>query len=68
MLKSRGRTKEVSVMEMEEWPQVIAIKIVLFNHNQDFEYDQKAHIISGMKGVMPDAKGETNKNPYGLCR
>lgn len=22
MLKSRGRTDEVSVMEMEEWPQV----------------------------------------------
>ncbi len=27
MLKSSGRTEEVSVMEMEEWPQV-GIKII----------------------------------------
>ena len=26
MLKSRDRTEEISVMEMEEWPQVVSYK------------------------------------------
>ena len=39
MLKSRGRTNEVYVMETEGWPQVTKVKLELFNHNKDFEYD-----------------------------
>lgn len=31
MLKSRGRTEEISVMEMEEWPQVNCNEITLFS-------------------------------------
>ena len=27
MLKSRGRTKEISVMDVEEWPQVMCLII-----------------------------------------
>lgn len=31
MLKSRGRTEEISVMEMEEWSQVNCNEITLFS-------------------------------------
>ena len=37
MLKSRGRTDEVPVMGMEEWPQVVEIITTLFNRNKDYE-------------------------------
>ena len=65
MLKSRGRTDEVSVMGMEGWPQVVNNRIYLFNRNKDYEYDQKGHSISNMKGVMPYAKRETSAST--LC-
>ena len=51
MLKSGGRTDEVPVMGMEEWPSVDYMKIVLFGR---FRAPQK--------GVVPYAKGEERKN------
>ena len=37
MLKSRGRTKEVFVMKMEEWPQVIIQKYDIIQSHKDYE-------------------------------
>ena len=44
MLKIRGRTEETSVMEAEEWPQVVNINMELFNRNKDYEQDQKGSL------------------------
>ena len=47
MLKSRGRTNEAPVMEVEEWPQVVAKQEVFINRDKDCEYDQKGHSTKG---------------------
>lgn len=46
MLKSRDRTEEISVMEMEEWSQVDCNKLTSFNRNKDYEYDKKVSLNS----------------------
>ena len=37
MLKSSGRTYEVPVMGMEEWPQVVNQKVNLYKLYKDYE-------------------------------
>lgn len=55
MLKSRGRTDEVFVMETEEWPQVNCKSFLHYSvEHKDFEYEQKGYYPK--KGVMPCAK------------
>lgn len=49
MLKSRGRTDEVSVMEMEEWPQV--------NYNSFNIIQLNTRISSMSKRVTARRKG-----------
>ena len=41
MLKSRGRTDEVPVMGMEEWPQVVVNNIKINQSYKEFEHDEK---------------------------
>ena len=57
MLKSRGRTDEISVMEMEEWPQVNynSFNIILLN-TRISSMSKKGHYPQ--KGVMPCAENK----------
>lgn len=59
MLKSGGRTDEVPVMGMEEWPSVDYMKIVLFGR---FRIASTTKRVAPQKGVVPYAKGEERKN------
>lgn len=57
MLKSRGRTDEIFVMKMEEWPQVNCKSFLHYSvEHKDYEYEQKGHYPK--KGVMPCAKSK----------
>ena len=63
MLKSRGRTNDTSVIEVEEWPQVSYVTEQIIQSYKDYEYDKKESLNSAMmKGVMPYAEREAGKD------
>ena len=62
MLKSRDRTYEVSVMEMEEWSQVVCKMLETFSLIMRISSTTKKVTQFTMKGVMPYAKRERRKN------
>lgn len=53
MLKSSVRTYEISVMDIEEWAQVIGYQSKSINRNKDCEQDKKEHFPQ--EEVMPYA-------------
>lgn len=56
MLKSSVRTGDVSVMETEEWTQVVSNTQALFNRNKDSNTTKR--VTSTNKEVMPYAKSK----------
>lgn len=58
MLKSRDRTKEVSVMGTEGWSQVVCKILKTFGHTIRISSKTKKVTQFIMKGVMPYAKKE----------